>query len=387
MITTLGEWDPDSLRIWEDPITAAIRDLVARNSGHTYACLSEGPALRFFKSEGILFCNLPSGSLARSLLTFLLKFVLGVALRPSVIVCMGTTHTVPFGISTILTRARFIPVVVAEITHAIREKPRVLKCALAVLQLAVLDKAYAVLAVSESIKQELTSRYAVSPTKVHVYKYRIFSGFHPAPRRHANSAADSPGKTVLAVCRINREKGLEYFLEASRLVREELGATRFVVIAASCDDKQYYEKLRNMVVEYGLGDSYSFLTGVPYSQMPVHMASADVFVLPSVTEGRSSEAMPIAVLEAMASGVAVVATRVGGVPDVVVHEYNGLLVDPCDVRGLANAIIRVLDDEKLRARLGEVASKTVKDIGHNEFGQVLSRMIFAPGRSEHLDLK
>lgn len=81
--------------------------------------------------------------------------------------------------------------------------------------------------------------------------------------------------------------------------------------------------------------------------VPELLSSSSVFVLSS-----SSEALPVSVLEAMAAGLPVVATRVGGVPELVVDGETGFLVPPSDAAALAAALQRLLDDPELRARLG-----------------------------------
>lgn len=92
---------------------------------------------------------------------------------------------------------------------------------------------------------------------------------------------------------------------------------------------------------------------------PEHKSAAlrdsTIFVLPSYAEG-----MPMALLEAMSWGVPVVATPVGGIPQLIASEANGLLVAPGDVDGLADALIRLLQDPALRERLGNAARTTVE---------------------------
>jgi len=108
------------------------------------------------------------------------------------------------------------------------------------------------------------------------------------------------------------------------------------------------EDLRALAVELGIGGRVRF----PGSREDVFalLPAFDVFVLSSRFEG-----LPIALLEAMATGVAPVATRVGGIPEVVGDGHDGLLVDPGDPAALAGALDRVLDDDALRDRLGEHA--------------------------------
>jgi glycosyltransferase involved in cell wall biosynthesis len=86
------------------------------------------------------------------------------------------------------------------------------------------------------------------------------------------------------------------------------------------------------------------------------LAASTIFLLPSYHEG-----MPMALLEAMSWGLPVIATPVGGIPQIVTPEVNGLLVAPGDVAGLAAAIVRLLEDPGLRTRLGEAARTTIEN--------------------------
>src|SRR5262249_50432454 len=85
------------------------------------------------------------------------------------------------------------------------------------------------------------------------------------------------------------------------------------------------------------------------------LAAADIVALPSLHEG-----LGVAALEAMAAGRAVVASRVGGLAEVVVHDETGLLVSPGDVAGLAAALGRLAEDRALRARLGAAGQQRVR---------------------------
>jgi len=87
------------------------------------------------------------------------------------------------------------------------------------------------------------------------------------------------------------------------------------------------------------------------------LRESDVFVLPSHNEG-----LPAALLEAMSFGLAVVSTPVGGIPEIVESDVNGLLVAPGDARALAAALQRLIDDEVLRQQLGESARRSVYDL-------------------------
>jgi glycosyltransferase involved in cell wall biosynthesis len=118
--------------------------------------------------------------------------------------------------------------------------------------------------------------------------------------------------------------------------------------------------LATLIKQLGLEDDVQ-LAGVCTQQelVPV-LQRADIFALtPFVTEDGDRDGVPNVLVEAMACGVPVVSTRVAGIPELVAHEHNGLLVEPHDVAGIADALAALLDDELGRKRMGVAARQTV----------------------------
>jgi glycosyltransferase involved in cell wall biosynthesis len=151
------------------------------------------------------------------------------------------------------------------------------------------------------------------------------------------------GKRMIVgtVARLVPLKGIEYLLRAAREVLADFPNTLFVLAGDGPSRKQLEELAR----ELGIASKVRFV-GERRDMRGVY-ASMDIFVLPSLNEG-----MPMAILEAFAAGKPVIATSVGGVPKVVLHEQTGLLVQPVDTFGLRNAIVRLLTDSDLRSQLG-----------------------------------
>jgi len=373
MIAKFSPWSYDIYCSSEHPEIVAIRDLASQNRQHNFVLVAEGGGrYEHFHRNGISFYNIGSNSrirfLVNYLLAYLVKFVLAIVLRPSVIVSMGTINVVPFGISSLLTRARFIPVVTGEIWYEISQFPRPLKGVCTFLLKVTFKKAYAILAISESVRKEIRDTCGIDQTRVFAYEYKIPRVFNPSVSRSLRMTLNPKGKIVLTICRIHPQKGLEYLVEASRIVVKAMTDAKFVIKAHS-SEKNYEKKLLSMINKFNLQRYYVILKeNVPYSELPKYMRAADVFVLPSI-----SEALGVVLLEAMASGVPVVATRIGGIADIIIHEHNGLLFEPRDVEGLASAIVRVLKDERLSKRLIEGGLATVRCVGENEFGDLLSR--------------
>ena len=137
------------------------------------------------------------------------------------------------------------------------------------------------------------------------------------------------------------------------------------------------EALTKKAQEAGLADSIEFLGEV--SDVPAILAKTDIYVQPSLQEG-----LPNAVLEAMAMGLPIVATRVSGNEDVVVHGENGVLVPASDPDALAAALRRLVDDPALAARMG----RRSREMAEERFGlQAVMRRLEQAYRGETLSLQ
>jgi len=157
--------------------------------------------------------------------------------------------------------------------------------------------------------------------------------------------------TVLFVGRLHPQKGLDVLLPAFRRVihsRPDIGWRLWLL-----GDGPLRPKLRMMAEQQGIGPAVKFWGQV--NNVPAYLAQADMFVLPSRAEGMSN-----ALLEAMAHGLPCVATRISGNTDLIQHNENGLLVTPESEAALAEAIIRLADDEVLRQKVGRLARQTVE---------------------------
>jgi glycosyltransferase involved in cell wall biosynthesis len=158
---------------------------------------------------------------------------------------------------------------------------------------------------------------------------------------------------VAVVSRLSRLKGLEQFLEAAAVVGRRSTGARFLVIGETPPhDPEYLDELKNLAARLGIGDRVIF-TGLR-SDVPTLLAGVDVAVMPSLNEALSN-----ALLESMAAGAPVVATRVGGTAEALVDGETGLLVPPDDVASLAGAVISLLEAPALASRLGRAARRSI----------------------------
>lgn len=157
------------------------------------------------------------------------------------------------------------------------------------------------------------------------------------------------GEVILYVSRMSYRKGPHVLLNAFSQIKD---AT--LVMAGNGELSPF---LKAQAKFLGIEDRIRFLGYVPTKELPKIFGMADIFVLPSIT----AEAFGIVILEAMASGVPIIATTVGGIPEVIKESESGLLVPPSNELELKNAIEKLLNDESLRKWLGQNGRKAVEE--------------------------
>jgi len=158
--------------------------------------------------------------------------------------------------------------------------------------------------------------------------------------RPAKPHPEGPPRLV-SVSRLVDDKDPMNLVEAFALVLREVPKARLTLVG----DGPLRPQVEARLAALGLGHAVDIITGC--GEVRPHLAQADVFALASRREGS-----PNAILEAMASGLPVVASRTGGIPDLVEHERTGFLTEPANPVGLSKALARLLTDRELCTSLG-----------------------------------
>jgi len=160
-------------------------------------------------------------------------------------------------------------------------------------------------------------------------------------------------KIIFSVRRLVYKNGIDTLIESAALVAKNNPDILFVVAGKGPSRKLIEKSIKELGIENNIK-----LTGfVPDKLLPVYYNAADYFVLPSA----SGEGLPLVLLEAMACGLPVIATTVGGIPEIINHLENGILIPPRNPEAMANAISKIIPDEKLAKSIGEEAKKNVND--------------------------
>lgn len=169
---------------------------------------------------------------------------------------------------------------------------------------------------------------------------------------NCQSRSSREQKIIINVASLHPKKGQAHLLDAVKILAEKRNDFKLFLAGEGF----LRRKLEEFVKENKLENFVEFLGGLGREDLKHWLCQADIFALSSLWEG-----LPNAMLEAMASGLPVVATDIGGVPEAIENNQNGVLVPAGDSDALAGGLSGLLDDAALRRRLGENAKITAKN--------------------------
>lgn len=274
--------------------------------------------------------------------------------RPEII----HAHVYSAGVPTVLIGKRYrLPVVITE--HFSGFPRRLVRGIEKLKAKFAFEKADLVCPVSEDLRR-------------HIESYGIRARFHVIPNvvdtalfapKDTASTREGNRKSLLLVALLNPLKGVPYLLEALALLRKK----RDDFVLDIVGDGPYRAEYEELTRKLSLQDIVRFHGLKTKPEVAEFMRKADVFVLPSEWEN-----LPCVLLEAMASGLPIVATKVGGIPEIVSDEA-GVLVPPKDVKALSEAMDFILEHLD-RYQGGNVAEQAKQRFGYKAVGQALDKL-------------
>jgi glycosyltransferase involved in cell wall biosynthesis len=244
-----------------------------------------------------------------------------------------------------------VPVIIANI-HSLHEWHTKRRVWIAAKLFSAVDR---VVAVSDCIRQDLLQKLELDPQKVVTIHNgidlpRFDQSIDGTSQRRQLGIGDDE-LVIGAIGRLVRFKGFNYLLEAARIINLQWPKFKLVIVGGG----ELKHGLKQQAQELGIAEKVIF-TGRQEDVFPF-LAGFDIMVISSITEG-----LPIASLEAMAMGKAVVASRVGGIPEVVEDGVSGLLVPPRNPESLAQAVIDLLKKPELRKSMGQAGRARVEKL-------------------------
>jgi glycosyltransferase involved in cell wall biosynthesis len=217
-------------------------------------------------------------------------------------------------------------------------------------------KCDALIAVSDEVARSIPTWCGVSADKVFtVYNGVDSHAFVPSEnsralvRQQYGIAPDD--RLILFLSHVTKQKGLHLLISCLPQVLEQHSRAKLLVVGSG----DYLEEAKRLVEAMALQSCVVFVGAIPHERSAGYFNAADLYVLPTLRQ----EGLPFSLVEAMACQKPVIASRIGGIPSIVAHGVNGLLVAPDDPRSLGRAIIQLLADKELAAMLSQKGRETV----------------------------
>ena len=222
-----------------------------------------------------------------------------------------------------------------------------------------------IVVVSEKLRNIILNVTEIKKEKVSVISMgcntREFGEKYDAP----NFFEQDGKKVVLFVGRLDEIKGVSYLIEAVKKID-----VRLVIVG----DGPLRDELKHQAAGYG--EQITFLGSKSHEELKRIYASADIFVAPSITASNGSqEGFGLVIIEAMASGLPVIASRTGGIVDIIQDGRNGLLCEEKNVEQLRSTIERLLKDEQLYNELKQSGMETAAKYDYSEIAKRYKKII------------
>jgi glycosyltransferase involved in cell wall biosynthesis len=207
----------------------------------------------------------------------------------------------------------------------------------------LVDRARVIVTETDYAARFLHERFSHRADRIH----RIYNGLDLAEFGRADFSSTPP--LIIAVGRLIPKKGFGHLIRTCALLAERGKSFRCEIIG----EGPLKDELRRQIDEMHLRNNVELTGAKPQAQLRGRLAAANVFVLPSVIDADGGmDNLPTVIMEAMATGLPVVSTNIGGIPEMIVENETGFLVQPGDAAAMADAIETVINDPSSAARLG-----------------------------------
>lgn len=210
-----------------------------------------------------------------------------------------------------------------------------------------LRRAHKLVGLSNAVIKLTQGYYGIEQKQIPIVANPISADFLRVPVCSVNKGY------ILYVGRLEYRKGTHVLIRAIPGILKKFPRTKFVFIGSDCGMKNY---LLDKVNEFGVNENVEFIGQLPREELIPYYHESSFCIVPSLWENH-----PYVILEAMACGKPVIASNVGGIPEIIKDKINGRLIPPGSVSGLTDAAIELLGDAKMRENLGGNAKKYVEE--------------------------
>ena len=231
-----------------------------------------------------------------------------------------------------------------------------------VIAKTLLKNADAVIALTQDMRNRIQS----------IYRREIFvvpNGFelkeNPASPKRAEKFQINDRSSIIFVGTLRPVKGLQYLILAMGTVKQEIPNAELLIVG----DGPQKEYLKELVRRENLGQAVSFAGKVDNEKIPEYLASSDIFVLPSLSEG-----FPTVLLEAAAYGLPIVATNVSGNSEIIKDGENGFLVSPEDPACLSDKITALLKNRELMGKISDNNKKMANEFSWSKITSEIKKI-------------
>jgi glycosyltransferase involved in cell wall biosynthesis len=161
---------------------------------------------------------------------------------------------------------------------------------------------------------------------------------------------NSREKILFWVGRMDKQKGIQVAINGMKYILSEFPETKLYIMG---DKEGYYKEIKKMIIELSLSKNIIFLDSVSYEQLPKYINICNIYVHPTLRD----EAAPLVIPQAIACGKPVVASNIGGIPDVILNGVNGYVFEPGNAIQFSNYVNKIISDDKLSNLMGHSARK------------------------------
>jgi L-malate glycosyltransferase len=193
-----------------------------------------------------------------------------------------------------------------------------------------------------------TQKYLPQQKPVHITPFGIDTSLF-SPSSHTRGCDEYI--TIGIIKALEKIYGIDILLDAFALLKDCYTNTKLLIIGNGSEK----ESLKQQAIDLGIIDRVEILPAIPHDAVPTYLHKIDIFVMPS-----RQESFGVAVLEASACGIPVIASNVGGLPEVVADKLTGLLVPPNNPASLAEKLSQLIESPELRKSMGESGINFVK---------------------------